>query len=186
MKTTMMITFYVFVGLFSITIIFFSLRIIATTDQFSDNVVIAFIGALAAFFTIIGSIYVAQNTANSNAKQQRDMEVRKLKQEYYHVFLEAMYLKFSNIKNMDCNETVEANKRFCIEVNRLPLYASQEVVESINDFAGGGAPPEFSILYELIRKDLCSSTYEQFRNLKKIYFQIPNKIDTNKALDGTT
>jgi len=151
-------------------------KILFVTDNFSDSVVISFIGALAASITILSSFLIAKQTSVSNAKLQRDMEARKIKQEFYHTFLEVLSVKFSYMKNMDSDTAIEANKKFCIEVNRLPLFASQEVVEWVNNLAAGGTQADFKEFYELVRKDLCSDIYKDFDNLNKIHFQIPNKI----------
>jgi hypothetical protein len=119
---------------------------------------------------------VAKLAYLSDAKLQRGAEARKIKQDYYHMFLDAVSTKFSYQNNMESENAVRANQKFCIEFNRLPLYASQEVVEFVNDFAAGGKAPNFAELYDLIRKDLCSDKYESFQNLSKFNFQIPNKI----------
>ncbi len=116
-----------------------------------------------------------------DSKLQRNAEARKIKQDYYHMFLEAVSIKFSHLNDMETEEAILANRKFCIEVNRLPLYASQEVVEFVSQFAGGGKAPEFTDLYQVIRKDLCSDTYNDFDSLAQFYFQIPYKITANKA-----
>ena len=108
-----------------------------------------------------------------DSRLQRNAEARKIKQDYYHMFLEAVSIKFSHIKSMKTEDGILANRKFCVEVNRLPLYASQEVVEFVSQFAGGGKAPEFTALYEVIRKDLCSDTYSEFNNLSKFHCQIP-------------
>ena len=118
----------------------------------------------------------------SDAKLQRNAEARKIKQDYYHMFLEAVSIKFSHLNKMDSEDAILANQRFCIEVNRLPLYASQKVVEFVSEFAGGGKAPEFTALYEVIRQDLCSDTYDNFENLSQFYFQVPEELKVSKAL----
>ncbi|KWT98703.1 hypothetical protein APQ14_19695 [Vibrio toranzoniae] len=119
---------------------------------------------------------VAELTYLSDSKLQRSAEARKIKQDYYHMFLNAVSTKFSYLNDMESEKAVRANQKFCIEFNRLPLYASQEVVEFVNNFAAGGKAPNFAELYDLIRKDLCSDEYESFKNLTKFNFQVPNKI----------
>jgi len=116
-----------------------------------------------------------------DSKLQRNAEAIKIKQDYYHTFLEALSIKFSHLNSVVTEEAILANQKFCIEINRLPLYASQEVVEFVNNFAGGGNAPDFKDLYTLIRKDLCSDTYDSFQSLSQIHFQIPNKPQANKA-----
>lgn len=120
-----------------------------------------------------------------DSRLQRNAEARKIKQDYYHMFLEAVSIKFSHINRMETEDGILANRKFCIEVNRLPLYASQEVVEFVSRFAGGGTAPDFTELYEVIRKDLCSDTYDEFKNLSQFYFQIPEKIKANKSMQPT-
>lgn len=120
-----------------------------------------------------------------DSRLQRNAEARKIKQDYYHMFLEAVSIKFSHINSMGTEDGILANRKFCIEVNRLPLYASQEVVEFVSRFAGGGKAPDFTELYEVIRKDLCSDTYDEFKNLSQFYFQIPEKIKANKSMQPT-
>src|SRR5690554_1478819 len=88
-----------------------------------------------------------------DSRLQRNAEARKIKQDYYHMFLEALSIKFSHINSMETEDGILANRKFCVEVNRLPLYASQEVVEFVSQFAGGGKAPEFTALYEVIRQD---------------------------------
>ncbi|WP_152028170.1 hypothetical protein [Stutzerimonas stutzeri] len=116
---------------------------------------------------------------------QRNAEARKIKQDYYHMFLEAVSIKFSHINSMDTEDSILANRKFCIEFNRLPLYASQEVVEFVSRSAGGGKAPNFTALYEVIRNDLCSDTYNEFNNLSQFHFQIPEKIKANKSMQPT-
>ena len=177
--------FCIFLIIFICWLFYSAFKIISVTQTFSDNVTIAFIGALAGLITILGSVVLAQRTARSNAQLQRDMEARKLKQEYYHNFLEALSIKHAFLNELESGDGFEANKTFCTEVNRLPLYASQEIVEVVNQFAAGGKPPEFSEFYELVRKDLCSNSYECFEGLKQMHFQLPNKNSANQILDPT-
>ena len=106
----------------------------------------------------------------SDAKLQRNAEARKIKQDYYHMFLEAISIKIST-PNPNSKEFELANQKYCLEFNRLPLYASQEVVEFFS--ASAGAPPEFTQMYEVIRQDLYSDNFENFENLSSFNFQMP-------------
>lgn len=151
---------------------------IILTDCISDNVIIAIIGAITAATTIIGSVFVAQLTASHEAEKQRQIEARNLKREFYNRFLE-LFSKNMASMNSGSQEDLKVNQEFCIEVNRLPLYASQEVVELVNHVASGNAKPgeaDFNKLFSAIREDLCSDDYKEFNNLKTINFQIPNKV----------
>lgn len=109
----------------------------------------------------------------SDTKLQKNSEARKIKQDYYHIFLESLSVKLSHLNKMHTEDAILANRKFCIEFNRLPLYASQEVVEFLSKNTKDTKALEFTELYELIRKDLCSDTYDDFENLLSFPFQIP-------------
>ncbi|MCG5496593.1 hypothetical protein [Ectothiorhodospira variabilis] len=147
-------------------------------DSVSDNVVIALIGAITAATTIVGSVFIAQITASHEGRKQRQTEARNLKREFYNRFLEHFSRKLAT-QNSPAGYDFEGNQKFCIEVNRLPLYASQAVVELVNHIASGRAvspgEADFNKLFSAIREDLCDDDYKGFRDLKTIHFQIPNK-----------
>jgi len=148
------------------------INIISISFSEPDNVVIAIIGSATAIITILGSILVAQLSSNANAKQQREAESRKIKQDYYNRFIEALTTKLAYIKDSTCTEAIESNQKFCLEANRLPLYASQKVVKFVNDISEG-KKASFSELFTLIREDLCSNDYEKFEESLKFNIQIP-------------
>lgn len=171
--------------LFGITIaiwfIVYVIKVFFGTETYPKELKIALICAMATMLTILGSVKTAQYTNDANAKQQRAADVRKIKQGYYNSFLEALSVKYAQMgmtgKPLAGNDSEfrNANEKFCIEVNRLPLYASQEVVELVNKVASGQvANPEFSKFFELIREDLCTDVYEPFKNLPTIHIQFPN------------
>ena len=138
----------------------------------SDNVIIEIIGGINAVLSIIGSIFVNKLTA----KQQRDSEVRMIKQQWYNNFLEAFSKKISYANN-GVEVPEEINAKFCEEFNRLPLYASEEVIECINLLNKNSDRPIFE-LYKVIRNDLCESKYKEFKKVSEFSFQIyeiPNK-----------
>ena len=54
-------------------------------DTIDDKIVISLIGSLTAIITVIGSIYVNKLLSNANSRQQRALETRKTKQEYYKI-----------------------------------------------------------------------------------------------------
>lgn len=167
--------------LISLVFIVYSLVLIVyqyvtVTPELPNNVVVALVGAIAATITIVGSFTVALLTSAATAKQQRNAESRKIKQEYYNVFLESMSKKLSYTNNQTSDDAIKVNQEFCTEVNRLPLYASQRVVEHVANLASGGPDNrDFSLLYSLIREDLCNDNYEKFKKLSGFPFQIPNR-----------
>jgi ABC-type lipoprotein release transport system permease subunit len=56
----------------------------------SENIVIAIISALGIALAVIGSIVGVQLTNNFNQKQQRMMDMRKVKIDCYHKFIESL------------------------------------------------------------------------------------------------
>ena len=143
-------------------------------DTIDDKIVISLIGSLTAIITVIGSIYVNKLLSNENSRQQRALEIRKTKQEYYHKFTESYLLRMAYFPNQKSNEFKEADQKFCIEKNRLPLYASQELIEYVDEVQSGelvNAP--FTTLFELIRKDLLNDELKEFQKLKIINVTLP-------------
>lgn len=140
-----------------------------------DKIVIALIGSLTAIITVVGSIYINKQLSNENAKQQRAVEVRKMKQDYYHRFTESFLLRITFSLNETSPEFLEADKIFCIEKNRLPLYASQQVVELIEKVANGKSDADFKLLFEMIRKDLKNDEFKDFTDLNELSVTLPTK-----------
>ena len=171
-------TFYLWIFIIIIALIIsatiFCICLNIKTKVVSDNIILAFIGALTAIITIVGSIYVNQQLSVDNARQQREMEIRKIKQEYYHKFTESFMLKIAYLPKPDSDEYKSADKYFCLERNRLPLYASQELIEWVDSVARGTIPnADFTVLYDMIRKDLCNNDFKEFNNLKEISVTLP-------------
>jgi hypothetical protein len=142
----------------------------------SDTVAAALIAAAAGSISIVASVALAAHSAAESAKQKRQQEAREVRRQYFHQFLEVMSRKFAlDRAGQDSVERQQATSEFCIEVNRLPLYASQNLVEMISRVASGNDPnPDFSKLYSAIRKDLCDDSFEPFENLAEFHFQVPN------------
>lgn len=152
--------------------------ILNQTDNFtiSDNIIIALIGSLTTIITIIGSIYVNQMLINENSRQQRLLEIRKIKQEYYHKFTEAFLLRLTYLRNMKSKEFKESDLKFCLEKNRLPLYASQELIEYVEEIASGKSQKaDFKTLYKMIRLDLNKEGLKNFKNLQNLSVTLPTE-----------
>ena len=100
--------------------------------------------------------------------------MRTIKLEYYHKFIEAFARKYNYISCPDSKEAVEANLNFILEINRLPLYASQEMVHLIESIRNNGGQNQFSELYSVLRKDLSTDEFSAFNDLN-FSFTIPEK-----------
>lgn len=101
-----------------------------------------------------------------------------MKRTYYNQLTESFTKKLMYIGKPDSIEKVEAEMRFLEEANRLPLYASQEMVEFIEqmknpEIARNTSTKEF---YIIMRKDLCSNNFDEFNNLNEIGIGIPDKV----------
>lgn len=159
-----------------ISLFFYSVEVNRKTpDLIDEKIIISLIGSMTAIITIIGSIYVNKLLSNENSKQQRALEIRKAKQEYYHEFTESFLLRIAYLPNQKSKEFKDADRKFCIEKNRLPLYASQEMIEYVEEVASGKSlTADFKTLFELIRKDLLNDELKEFQNLKNINVTLPS------------
>lgn len=84
-----------------------------------------------------------------NLKKQKNFEI---KQKYYHEFLKIYieHMSYVHAKKFD----FEANKNFTIEVARLAIYASTEVVEMLEKIKKKPANYKPEDLLKVMRKDL--------------------------------
>lgn len=141
-----------------------------------SDITIALITAVGAIVTIIGSVYVNQKLSIENAKHQRALEIRRTKQDFYHKFTDSFMLRMTYYLNQNSIEFEEAEVSFCLERNRLPLYASQEIIEFIDKVAAGdGFTPDFKVYYEMVRRDLINEEFKDFDNLGKISITLPSE-----------
>ena len=95
------------------------------------EIIVALIAAGATVLTIIGSIVAVKVTSNSQIKEQKIIADREMKRKYYNAFIEAFTQKLFYINKPDCMEKIEAEMTFVLEANRLPLYASEEMIQFI-------------------------------------------------------
>ena len=160
-----------------ILLIFYTIELNkGTPDTVDEKIIISLIGSLTAIITVIGSIYVNKLLSNENSKQQRALEIRKTKQAYYHEFTESFLLRMAYLPNQKSKEFKDADKTFCIEKNRLPLYASQELIEYVDEVASGKSlTADFKTLFELIRKDLLNDELKEFDNLISLSVTLPSE-----------
>lgn len=153
------------------------------------KIAVAVITAVATVLTVVGSIAIAFMTNNAQIEQQRFEEAREVKRTYYNQFIEAYTNKLQFVDKPDSPEKVEAEMAFVLEVNRLPLYASQEMVEFVNSMwdhktATLTSTNEF---YDIMRRDLCSDEFFSFEGLEEFPMAISSKViitdsDGNKII----
>ena len=171
------LNFWIFLAIIVLilSLIFYCIKANIDKPESVDTAIIySLITALTAIIAVIGSIYVNQLLSIENSKNQRAMEIRKVKQDYYHKFTESFLLRMAYLPNQNSKEFKDADKAFCLERNRLPLYASQEIVEYVEEVATGkNQRADFKTLYEMIRRDLKNDSFSDFNNLKQLSVTLP-------------
>ena len=136
------------------------------------EIIVALIAAGATVLTIIGSIVAVKVTSNSQIKEQKIIADREMKRKYYNAFIEAFTQKLFYINKPDCMEKIEAEMTFVLEANRLPLYASEEMIKN-STIAKETKMEEFLVI---LRKDLCENSFDNFSDIKKIALVMPNRV----------
>lgn len=144
----------------------------------NTEIQVAIITVVGVLLTIIGSIVATNLTNNSQLEQQRVDAIREMKRTYYNQLTEAYTEKLMYINKPESVEKVEAEMRFVKEASRVPLYASQEMVEFMEnikdpEIAKNASTAEY---YRIMRKDLASCDFKNFDNLIEISIPIPNKV----------
>lgn len=136
------------------------------------------VSVITAIFAIVSSIIVTSISYDNQLEQQRIEEARETKRTYYNEFIEAYTNKLSFVDKPDSPEKVEAEMKFVLEVNRLPLYASQEMVEFINSMWDNekATMTSTSEFYDIMRQDLCSDSFLPFDDLDAFSMAISEKV----------
>jgi len=156
-------------------------------QNLSDTLILGIIAGVTTVMTVLGTVLVTQMTNAHASKRDREAEIRKIKQENYNKLIEAMSSHLAYQTGALTGEGIDnAKTEFCRETNRLPLYASQAVVEWVNSIAAGKQTnADFDEFYTLLRADLCSSSYQDFEQLPTIHFQLPgNKTGSEQGAVG--
>jgi hypothetical protein len=92
-----------------------------------------------------------------------------------------MRLSYLNSELLWTKEALENERKILIYKMRLPLYASQEVIEFFEK--SNSSKADFARLYELIRIDILNSSLKEFKNLGTISVHLPNiPIDSSLQL----
>jgi hypothetical protein len=142
------------------------------------EIIVALIAAGATVLTIIGSIVAVKVTSNSQIKEQKIAADREMKRKYYNAFIEAFTKKLFYINKPDCMEKIEAEMTFVLEANRLPLYASEEMIQFIERIKNPQIAKETKMeeLLVILRKDLCENSFDNFSDIKEITLTMPNRV----------
>ena len=142
------------------------------------EIIVALIAAGATVLTIIGSIVAVKVTSNSQKKEQKIAADREMKRKYYNAFIEAFTKKLFYINKPDCMEKIEAEMTFVLEANRLPLYASEEMIQFIERIKNPQIAKETKMeeLLVILRKDLCENSFDNFSDIKEITLTMPNRV----------
>ncbi len=142
------------------------------------EIIVALIAAGATVLTIIGSIVAVKVTSNSQIKEQKIAADREMKRKYYNAFIEAFTKKLFYINKPDCMEKIEAEMTFVLEANRLPLYASEEMIQFIERIKNPKIAKETKMeeLLVILRKDLCENSFDNFSDIKEITLTMPNRV----------
>ena len=142
------------------------------------EIIVALIAAGATVLTIIGSIVAVKVTSNSQIKEQKIAADREMKRKYYNAFIEAFTKKLFYINKPDCMEKIEAEMTFVLEANRLPLYASEEMIQFIERIKNPQIAKETKMeeLLVILRKDLCENSFDNFSDIKEITLTMANRV----------
>ena len=142
------------------------------------EIIVALIAAGATVLTIIGSIVAVKVTSNSQIKEQKIAADREMKRKYYNAFIEAFTKNLFYINKPDCMEKIEAEMTFVLEANRLPLYASEEMIQFIERIKNPQIAKETKMeeLLVILRKDLCENSFDNFSDIKEITLTMPNRV----------
>lgn len=154
-------------------------------EMFSKTEIqVAIIAAIATIITVIGSIYISNKTNNTQVELQRIEAVREMKRTYYNDLTEAFTKKLMYTNMPDSIEKVEAEMKFLEEASRLPLYASQEMVEFIETMKDPKTAKDTKLkeYYIIMRRDLCSNEFNEFNELADLSITVPQRVVVTDSL----
>ncbi|MEM9831875.1 MAG: hypothetical protein AAF944_14635 [Bacteroidota bacterium] len=153
----------------------FMTKYLVESSNISEKIIIALIAALSTIFTITGSILTNRLLTNEQIRKEKEKEKEflKIKREFYHEFSEPFLMSFAykNSGLLWTKEAIENKNKFLINKMRLPLYASQDVIEFFEGINKGQS--DFSELFTLIREDILDSDLKEFKNLEKVTVHLP-------------
>lgn len=131
-------------------------------DLSSDTLAVYIFGALI----VVVFLVVAKMITGAIEKREvykSNLEMRKIKIEYYHQFLDTLYYYLKDRENKQFMD------KFYHQISILPLYASEEVIAEAEQLK---TMPVINTthLYELIRSDLVSNSSMEIRDLSLFSF----------------
>ena len=140
----------------------------------STEVKVALITMIGVCITVFGSIVATNYVNKGQLEQQRIDAVREMKQTYYNQLIEATTTWQEYAQKPDSVEKAEAKMKFMEEANRVPLYASQEMVEFMEKIKDPKVAKDTSMtdFFIIMRADLCSDDFEDFSEIETVNMAI--------------
>lgn len=142
------------------------------------EIIVAIIAASATVMTIIGSIIATKMTTNAQLREQQIASNREMKRNYYAKFIEAFTKKLFYADKPDCVEKVMAEMEFVLEANKLPMYASEEMLQFIEKMKNPKAAQDTPVgeFLKILRNDLCENDFNKLSNQTELSLTVPNRI----------
>ncbi|ODY19609.1 hypothetical protein BBM18_18405 [Vibrio parahaemolyticus] len=158
-----------FIVWLSIFLVFLTIAINLTLGKIDDKYSVFLIGSAIALATLIGNQWISKSSKDSELKIERELRYREQKQAYYNKFIEALTLKYNKPNDP------QVMNDFLVEVNRLPLYASGEVIELVNSVDANESEhieQQYSSLYLKIRDDINNGEFEKLDKLENVSLRV--------------
>ena len=146
------------------------------------EIIVAIIAASATVMTIIGSIIgsiiATKMTTNAQLREQQIASNREMKRNYYAKFIDAFTKKLFYADKPDCVEKVMAEMEFVLEANKLPMYASEEMLQFIEKMKNPKAAQDTPVgeFLKILRNDLCENDFNKLSNQTELSLTVPNRI----------
>lgn len=128
------------------------------------NIVNNIMPLISALISFAVTLIVSWISIRKEYRNKLDFEKRERKKEYYREFIDALTARMLYI-DKDCIEKTEAEMEFYKQCNRMPLYASEEVIKKVQEFILRKEKYDESELMRCIRKDICDGDLKEFKKL---------------------
>lgn len=147
-------------------------------SSLKPEIVAAIIALVGIVISIGGSLIIANYTVKGQIEENRIEAIREMKRTYYNQLAMSYTQKLMYINKPESIEKIEAEMQFLEESSRLPLYASQKMVEFIERMKDPITAKQTSTteFYKIMREDLTSNSFEGFKGLSDISISIPDKV----------
>ena len=142
------------------------------------EVQVAVIAGLFALVSIIPSVYMSNENNEAQAALQRAEDVREMKREYYDDLTEAFVTQLMYQDADGTVEQVEARQNFLLAASKVPLYASEEMVQFIESMKNPETAKNTGVenYYIIMRKDLCSDAFSAFEDIQTLTIYITDDV----------